>query len=366
MMNENNWHMMVVGQDIIECPVYPPLNRDVLINVFDGEKNYQTVAHRNNSEKWVDSNNQPITACITAWHEMPDVGDDVAYQVTNNWIPVMVLRPQNSNPVQATCFFYEDRTTRSNIVAIYENYEWRDMYTHKKLDVVFAWKPMPSYSFDKFDAIVSAPDSEWHNTKEKMPDELHEVQVAIYSRSDGKIRIDTNEIAVLYRGEWIGMDRGYGSVIAWKEIDLPYQEQSNTKKQNKWEKLFDQYLNEIGFELIRHENCYDKYSEGYGHWSLLDKQGSPLGDIESERFENAAAIIDRTEIYAEDSIVNYLVEQINYVKPDTVKCRGTGEWSSLLKYRDLVPDDSTEMDMLDMICNHYEEIDLNNCNYRHW
>ena len=98
----------------------------------------------------------------------------------------------------------------------------------------------------------------------------------------------------------------------------------------------------------------------------MDKQGSPLGDIESERFENAAAIIDRTEIYAEDSIVNYLVEQINYVKPDTVKCRGTGEWSSLLKYRDLVPDDSTEMDMLDMICNHYEEIDLNNCNYRHW
>ena len=52
------------------------------------------------------------------------------------------------------------------------------------------------------------------------------------------------------------------------------------KQQNKYEKLFDEFLDLAEFRLVRHQNGYDEYADEYGHWSLIDNQGANLGDIE--------------------------------------------------------------------------------------
>ena len=54
-------------------------------------------------------------------------------------------------------------------------------------------------------------------------------------------------------------------------------------EQNTWEILFDQFLNTIEFRLV-------KYPDG---WGLVDKQGANLGEIESDRFDGAAMILDQ-------------------------------------------------------------------------
>ena len=57
--------------------------------------------------------------------------------------------------------------------------------------------------------------------------------------------------------------------------------------QNKYEKLFDDFLDLTEFTLV-------KYPDGFG---LKDRQGGNLGDIESDRFMNASQIADGMERY---------------------------------------------------------------------
>lgn len=48
-------------------------------------------------------------------------------------------------------------------------------------------------------------------------------------------------------------------------------------KKNRYETLFEEFMDLTEFTLI-------KYKDG---WGLHDRQGGNLGDIESDRFENA-------------------------------------------------------------------------------
>lgn len=118
---------------------------------------------------------------------------------------------------------------------------------------------------------------------------------------------------------------------------------------NRWEELFDGLLRTIDFRLV-------KYPDG---WGLVDKQGADLGDIESERFSDAATVIDRLEIYINDYVVSDIQEDL-----------GMGEfsdWGELLKTANakMPPEDLEryhfDLAFLDMVCNHPSEIDLERC-----
>lgn len=124
------------------------------------------------------------------------------------------------------------------------------------------------------------------------------------------------------------------------------------KKQNKWEKLFDSFLELTEFSLIKHE-------DGFG---LEDRQGANLGDIEADRFETAEQIFERMSIYIDDYIdedlCNVWVDELEFSCndiPDTLE-----GW---LDHKEELKEYQYEIDLIDMICNHYNEINLENCTY---
>ena len=118
---------------------------------------------------------------------------------------------------------------------------------------------------------------------------------------------------------------------------------------NTYEKLFDEFLSITEFRLLKHKD---------GTFSLEDQQCANLGDIEDDRFASASEILDRMDIYIQD----YLIEDIEDALDEEsieIDC----DWKEYGKYRDLIPDYGFDFDLLDMIVNHYNEIDLNNCDY---
>ena len=124
------------------------------------------------------------------------------------------------------------------------------------------------------------------------------------------------------------------------------------KSQNKWEKLFDSFLDLTEFSLI-------KYEDGFG---LEDHQGANLGDIEDDRFETAEQIFERMSVYIDDYIdedlCNVWVDELGFSCddiPDTLE--------SWLDYKEELKEYQYEIDLIDMICNHYNEINLENCTY---
>ena len=129
---------------------------------------------------------------------------------------------------------------------------------------------------------------------------------------------------------------------------------------NKYEKLFDEFLDLTEFILVRHQNDYNKYTDEYGHWSLIDSQGANLGDIESDRFKNARDILDRMDIYIHDYIIEDLEDCLDEAGYDYY----TGNYQGLIEYcRDKLSENKWDLDVLDMICNHFDEISLENCTY---
>lgn len=124
-----------------------------------------------------------------------------------------------------------------------------------------------------------------------------------------------------------------------------------SENKNQWETLFDQLLNTVEFRLV-------KYSNG---WGLVDKQGANLGEIESDRFDSAAMIIDRLDIYIGD----YFVDDIR----ETMGEGASEDWPQLLQEarasmtQKELEYHSYDLDVLDMICNHPNEIHLENCCY---
>lgn len=131
-------------------------------------------------------------------------------------------------------------------------------------------------------------------------------------------------------------------------------------KQNKYERLFDEFLDLTEFRLIRHQDDYNKRSDEYGRWSLVDCQGANLGDIESARFKNARDILEQMDIYIHDYIIEALEDCLDEAGYDYY----TGNYQGLIEYcRDKLSENQWDLDVLDMICNHPDEINLENCTF---
>ena len=132
------------------------------------------------------------------------------------------------------------------------------------------------------------------------------------------------------------------------------------KKKNKYEILFDQFLELTEFSLVKHQNDYNKYTDECGYWSLIDRQGADLGHIEGDRFESAAQILDRMDIYIHD----YIIEDIQECLEEAGCDYYTGNYQGLIDYcRGKLPESKWDLDILDMIVNHPDEINLDNCFY---
>lgn len=131
------------------------------------------------------------------------------------------------------------------------------------------------------------------------------------------------------------------------------------KTQNKWEKLFDEFLDLTEFRLIKYKENDDEYDPWM--WSIVDLQGENIGDIESDRFSDAQGILDRMDIYIND----YFIQDIeDLLEEKGIEITWDDDYQDYIdNARVLLPEASWEFEVLDMICNHYNEIDLNNCYY---
>ena len=115
---------------------------------------------------------------------------------------------------------------------------------------------------------------------------------------------------------------------------------------NRWEELFLDFIDMTEFYLYKE---IDDNEEVY--YRLEDGQYANLGDIQSDRFYSAASILDRMGIYEYDYIIEDLHECADFeLKYD--------KWSDLLKYREQMPDNHFNFELIDMICNHAEDIDI--------
>lgn len=140
------------------------------------------------------------------------------------------------------------------------------------------------------------------------------------------------------------------------------------KSQNKWEKLFEEFLDLIEFSLLKRAN-YD-----WGMWSLVDLQGANLGNIEEDEFVSATDIIDRLDIYINDYFFDDLeceLDAYNVDLGDREVPWDAEEWLALRddvefynKNKEYFDGHTFEFDVLDMIAHHTQEIDLENVFYQ--
>lgn len=122
-----------------------------------------------------------------------------------------------------------------------------------------------------------------------------------------------------------------------------------------YNKIFRDWLDLTEYELV-------KYEDGYG---LHDLQGGSI--IDHEKFENASQILDRMDHHIED----YLVEPIycNICPDDEAYPDGCWDlfvetakkYSGEFGYHDC----DYDIEMLDMICNHSEEVNIDEV-YERW
>ena len=158
------------------------------------------------------------------------------------------------------------------------------------------------------------------------------------------------------------------------EIEFKPEEKNNNVIQNKWEMLFNNLLELLEFSLIKNETHKVLYEDKhlankeyqYGFWGLKDLQGGNLGNICGERFATAAQIIERMEIYIDDYIVFPLQEirKIDKIDIPGYSLNEYMQWEGYVKNRELFRKDyQSDIDYLDMIYNHADEINLNKCTY---
>lgn len=120
---------------------------------------------------------------------------------------------------------------------------------------------------------------------------------------------------------------------------------------NKYEKLFDDFISTTDFKLV-------KYSDGFG---LVDLQGANLGDIEEDRFETAEDVFDRMDIYINDYYLNDICELLHDRDIEATWPFTCEDYLKNAKY--LLPEYPWDFEILDMICYHANEINLENCDY---
>lgn len=118
---------------------------------------------------------------------------------------------------------------------------------------------------------------------------------------------------------------------------------------NTYEELFDAFLNITEFRLLKHND---------GTFSLEDRQCANLGDIEDDRFTSASEILDRMDVYIQDYLITDIEDALDEESIE-IDC----DWKEYGKYRKYLPDYKFDFDLLDMIINHSDKIDLNNCDY---
>lgn len=124
------------------------------------------------------------------------------------------------------------------------------------------------------------------------------------------------------------------------------------KKQNKWEEMFDQFLDLIELKLVKTKN---------GYFHLESYTNTNWGNIETEEFDNAGCILDSVSNYVDDYIVNSIIEHAEEL--DIPICYNDTNLY-ILEYRNKFPDENQwDFDIIDMICNHTQEINLENCTY---
>lgn len=120
--------------------------------------------------------------------------------------------------------------------------------------------------------------------------------------------------------------------------------------QNTYEKLFDEFLDLTEFRLLKHND---------GTFSLEDQQCANLGNIEDDRFTSASEVLDRMDVYIQD----YIVEALSDTLDETEISLEEDTWEGLLECRNKIPGADWDFDVLDMIINHPDKVDLNNCDY---
>lgn len=129
------------------------------------------------------------------------------------------------------------------------------------------------------------------------------------------------------------------------------------KTQNEYEKLFENFLDLTEFTLIKHKDG----------WGLYDRQGANLGNISDDRFENAAEIFDRMDIYINDYFFNDI--EVNILEEDEtwydiedligiLGAKLDGDLSD-----DMRQTIEYEYNMLCMIAYYADKIDLENVYY---
>ena len=140
---------------------------------------------------------------------------------------------------------------------------------------------------------------------------------------------------------------------------------------NKWEELFEEFLECVEFTLVKYKTTDEEYDPW--RWGVRDGQYANLGDIESDRFTCAEDVLERMDTYIrdyfyadlEDELSAYEVNLEGRKVPD-----GAEEWLSLRsdvefveKYKKYFDNHSWEFEVLDMIVNHVNEINLENIFY---
>ena len=135
------------------------------------------------------------------------------------------------------------------------------------------------------------------------------------------------------------------------------------KKQNRWESLFEDFLQVTEFTLIKH-------TDG---WGLYDRQGANLGDIDLDRFESAQDIFERMDVYIIDYFYHDLEEELEAYDVDMegreipecacdwLELRNDEEFCR--KNAEYMDNHAFEFNVLDTIANHATEIDLENVEY---
>jgi hypothetical protein len=135
------------------------------------------------------------------------------------------------------------------------------------------------------------------------------------------------------------------------------------KNQNKWEALFEGFLDLVEFTLIKYKKS----------WGVHDNQGANLGDIEGDRFKDAEGLIDRMDTYIVDYFYEDLENELDAYDADLEGREVPYDAIGWLLLKDDVEfvnrnkkyfdDHSWEFDVLEMIVYHIDEIDLENVFY---
>lgn len=140
---------------------------------------------------------------------------------------------------------------------------------------------------------------------------------------------------------------------------------------NKWEQLFEDFLDTMGFTLVKHKGSDEEYNPF--RWSLIDKSWLSLNYIEFDMFADAEGIIERLDCYIDDCFYADLKDEIRAYGVDLdgrALPDGAEEWLALRnsqefyeKNKRYCDEHKFEFDVLDMIVNHADEINLEECYY---